>query len=459
MKRFQYAILISVLFSACNTVVLDPPPVDLLTDDIVFTRPSDLPSVRIGLYAAARSLGSPTVQAGDFTADHIIHLGTFTDYREFGTKQITPANGVVATMWGAVYRTVYMSNFILERIPQVSGIKEDDAKQLAAEAKFLRGYANFMGTYTFGGIPKVTTTNLATNRTVPRVSREEILTSVLADYQAALADLPDGDPQDRNIYAGYATKNAVRAALARFYLYQKNWAQAEANASLLISSANYSLVTFNEVVTRDYNQESIFEFGYTLNDYPGDLNTYFVGRREVVPSNQVVVALVSRESGNRSQTIQFEFDKQKGNDNGWTLRKYGTADESNRNFVIFRLGEMYLIRAEARAQQGRITGTTGAIADINALRTRAGTGLADNLKPPLLTTASQAEMLNIIERERVYELAFEGHRWYDLVRTGRAQAVMSAFSSNWNQKYELWPIPQSEIQRNTALVGQQNPGY
>jgi starch-binding outer membrane protein, SusD/RagB family len=352
-----------------------------------------------------------------------------------------------------------MSNFILERLPTIAGVRASDAKELTAEAKFLRGYANFIGVYTFGGIPKVTTTTLATNRTVTRASKEEILASVLEDYKAALADLPDGDPQDRNIYAGYATKNAVRAALARYYLYQKNWTEAENYATLLINSANYSLVTFNEVVTRDYNQESIFEFGYTLNDYSGDINNYFVGRREVVPSNQVVIALTSRESGNRSQTIEFEFDKQKGNDNGWTLKKYGTADESNRNFVIFRLGEMYLIRAEARAQQGKITGTTGAIADINRLRTRAGVGLAANLQPPLLTTATQNEMISIVERERVYELAFEGHRWYDLVRTGRAQAIMSAFSANWSSKYELWPIPQSEIQRNPSLAGQQNAGY
>lgn len=459
MKRFSYAILITALLSACNTVILDPPAVDLLIDDIVFTRSSDLPSVRIGLYAAARNIGSPTVQAGDFTADHIIHLGTFTDYRELGTKQITPANGVVSALWGSVFRTVYMSNFILERLPTITGVRASDAKELTAEAKFLRGYANFIGVYTFGGIPKVTTTTLATNRTVTRASKEEILASVLEDYKAALTDLPDGDPQDRNIYAGYATKNAVRAALARYYLYQKNWTEAENYATLLINSANYSLVTFNEVVTRDYNQESIFEFGYTLNDYSGDINNYFVGRREVVPSNQVVIALTSRESGNRSQTIEFEFDKQKGNDNGWTLKKYGTADESNRNFVIFRLGEMYLIRAEARAQQGKITGTTGAIVDINRLRSRAGVGLAANLQPPLLTTATQNEMISIIERERVYELAFEGHRWYDLVRTGRAQAIMSAFSANWSSKYELWPIPQSEIQRNPSLAGQQNAGY
>lgn len=459
MKRLAYAFLLTALMSACNTVVLDPPAVDLLIDDIVFTTASDLPSVRIGLYSAARSIGSPTVQAGDFTADNIIHLGTFTDYRELGTKQITPSNGVVGALWGSVFRSIYLANFVLERLPTIASVRAADAKALTAEAKFLRGYANFIGAHTFGGIPKVTSTTLATNRTIPRASKEEILTWALEDFQAALADLPDGDPQDRNVFAGYATKNAARAALARYYLYQKNWAQAEAYATLLINSTNYSLVSYNDVVTKDFTQESIFEFGYTLNDYSGDINNYFVGRREVVPSNQVVVSLLSRESGNRSQTLEFDFTKQKGNDNGWTLRKYGTADESNRNFVIFRLGEMYLIRAEARAQQGKITGTTGAIADINRLRTRAGDGLADSAKPPLITTATQSEMLSIIERERVYELSFEGHRWYDLVRTGRAQAVMSAFSTNWNVKYELWPIPQTEIQRNPSLAGQQNPGY
>jgi starch-binding outer membrane protein, SusD/RagB family len=68
-------------------------------------------------------------------------------------------------------------------------------------------------------------------------------------------------------------------------------------------------------------------------------------------------------------------------------------------------------------------------------------------------------MLRLIEEERRYELAFEGHRWYDLVRTGRAQEVMSAFSVNWRSDYERWPIPQREIQNNPALVGNQNPGY
>ena len=109
---------------------------------------------------------------------------------------------------------------------------------------------------------------------------------------------------------------------------------------------------------------------------------------------------------------------------------------------------MYLIRAEARARTANLT---GAIEDINVLRKRA--------KASDAILSNQANTLLLIERERVYELAFEGHRWYDLVRTGRARAVMSAFSSNWKDAYELWPIPQTEIQRNPALRGAQNPGY
>lgn len=116
-----------------------------------------------------------------------------------------------------------------------------------------------------------------------------------------------------------------------------------------------------------------------------------------------------------------------------------------------RLAEMYLIRAEARAQQGKITGVNGAIADINVLRARA--------KAPTITNASQSQMIQLIEEERRYELAFEGHRWYDLVRTGRASQVMPLFNLNWRSKYEKWPIPQREIQNNPALADDQNPGY
>ncbi|WP_332369044.1 RagB/SusD family nutrient uptake outer membrane protein [Spirosoma telluris] len=278
---------------------------------------------------------------------------------------------------------------------------------------------------------------------------------MLADYQAALTDLPNvASSGTATTNAAYLNKINCQAALARYYLYQKNWVQAEALATVVINSGIYTMQTnFADVVTKDFTAESILEVGYNLTDDPGTsstgLNNLLVGRREVIPSNQLITALISTESGTRSATITFNPSQQRANDNGWTVRKYGTASEDNNNIVLMRLAEMYLIRAEARAQQGKLTGTTGAVADLNVLRTRA--------KAPAITLTAQADILLAVERERVYELAFEGQRWYDLVRTGRAQAVMSAFSPNWDKHYELWPIPQREIQQNSALT--QNPGY
>ncbi|MBN8822178.1 MULTISPECIES: RagB/SusD family nutrient uptake outer membrane protein [unclassified Spirosoma] len=440
-------ILTIVLLSSCQDV-LEPTPYDLQIDELTLKRAADVPLVRIGLYSSFRAMTSSIVIAGDFTADHIKHNGTFASYQEFGTKQITATNSDVTTFWGAIYGCVYVANFILERLPTVTGVTTDARKQLTAEAKFLRGLANFYGVYTFGDIPLVTTTDQTTNRNISRTAKATVLAAVLADYQAALADLPD----DSSTGVAYLSKRVVQAALARFYLYQKNYAQAENYASLVINSGKFSLVPdYNTIVKQNFTAESIFEVGYTQNDDPATLNTLFVSRREVIPSDQVVISLNSLESGTRVATISFDVTKQQGNDNGWTVRKYGTAVENNANIVVFRLAEMCLIRAEARAQQNKLTGTTGAVADLNLLRTRA--------KSTAVTATAQADILLAVERERQYELAFEGHRWYDLVRTGRAQAVMSAFSPNWNSRYELWPIPQSEILRNPGLQGAQNPGY
>lgn len=465
MNRYHisFTLVMALWLSSCREI-LEPKPIDILADQFVLNEAKDVQTVRLGAYAAFRSTAAPKVIVGDFTADYIQHNGTFTDYQELGNKQITSANGVAGALWGAVFNTIYVCNFLIEKLPTVPGVREADRKSVTAEARYLRGMANFIGATTFGGIPKVTTTDIDANKIIAKASKEEILASALADFQAALTDLPEGNAtQGRSVFAGYATKGAARAALARYYLYQKQWAEAENYATLVINSGNYELVNYIDIVAEDFNNESIFEVGYTASDDPGTsafgLNNLLVGRREVIPSNQYISQLITRDAGERQQTISFDFNEQGGGDNGWRVDKYGTPDEDNNNIVIFRLGEMYLIRAEARAQQGRVTGTNGALSDINVLRTRAGKNLANDQKPLLVTAASQSEALLIIERERLYELSFEGHRWYDLVRTGRAQVVMSAFSPNWTQKYELWPIPQTEIQRNPSLVGQQNPGY
>ena len=438
-------LLVSVSIS-CDEV-LEPQPVDILTDDLVLNEPKDVPNVEIGLYSAFRGIITNAVISGDFTADMLLHNGTFSQYRELGTKQITAANASAAGMWSNIYSAIYVANFIFERLPSVQGITTAQRNQTLGTAHLLRGLSYFYGLYTFGGIPNVTTTAIDDNRNIPRASRDEILELIVRDYEEALALLPN-EP----VNVGFVGKDAARAALARYYLYNRQWVQAENFASAVIASGRYTLEpNFATVALQDFTDEAIFEIGYNITDDPGTLNNLFKSRREIIPSNQVVVALASDESGDRFASIEFDVDDLGGTDNGWTVSKYGTADEDNNNVVVFRLGEMLLIRAEARAQQNKISGSDGALADLNALRTRA--------KASTVTNASQSQAIQLVEDERRMELAFEGHRWYDLVRTNRANAVMSVFSANWRSAYELWPIPQTEIQNNPSLVGQQNPGY
>ena len=442
--------------SGCRNI-LEPPPVDLLVDKLVLNEASDVEATRLGLYNAFRSMGSPTVIAGSFTADFIQHNGTFIVYNELGNKQITATNPAAEELWGTIYSTIYIANFIEENIGTVPGVTERARKLIVAEARFLRGYANFIGVYSFGDIPKVTTTDIVTNRNIPKGTKADILQSVLADYTAALPDLPATNTNN-TLAKTFATQNAVRAALARYYLYQKDWANAEKTATEIIATKIQTLpASYADVILQEYDDETILEVAYANNssDDPGTttfgLNNVLVGRREVIPANSYILTMLETNAGERRQTIEFDPAKQRGRDNGWSVVKYGTPDQANNNITIFRLAEQYLIRAEARARQGRIVGANGAQADINVLRTRA--------KAPAASITTQENALLTIEKERVYELSFEGHRWYDLKRTGRIQAVMSAFSPNWNQKFELWPIPQSELQRNKALAGGQNPGY
>ncbi len=449
MNRYiNRVLLIAILlaFAACKEV-LEPKPVASIINEVALNEANDVPNAQIGLYSAFRRIGAPAIIAGDFTADIFVHNGTFTNYRELGNKEITSSNSSISSLWGNIYNAAYIANFILEKLPDLRGVPQSLRNQVLAEARFLRGYAYFIGAYTYGGMPIVTSTNVEANKVIPRSGKAEVLALVLEDYLYALSRIAE-----ESTTPAFASRATVQAALARYYLYSEDWANAEKYASAVISFNDYPLpAKYADVVNLDFPTESIFELGYTQEDDPGTLFNLFVARREIIPSNQTVFALNSAEAGERSLSATFDPKNIKGGDNGWQVAKFGNAQSSNNNIVIFRAAEMYLIRAEARAQLGKVTGVGSAVEDINVLRARA--------KAPTLTSISQSQILLVIERERLYELAFEGHRWFDLVRTGRANAVMLAFSPNWQDKYNVWPIPQSEIQRNPSLRGQQNPDY
>ncbi|MEI9919879.1 MAG: RagB/SusD family nutrient uptake outer membrane protein [Bacteroidota bacterium] len=475
MKKYLIISTITIaglLANGCHDQ-LNPEPIDLVVNDVVLNEPKDIEGVEIGLYRAFRLTMASTVLAGDLTADNLIHNGTFAQYREIAIKQITTGNATVSELWGTLYGAIYIANFMIERIPTIEGVTASVRKESMATAYFIRGLCYFRLAATFGGVPKVTTTDIETNRNIARATKDEIMALAEADFLLALGNLGG-----KQATPATACDNAVNAALARFYLYKKDYNAAIQYSTAVINSNDYVLEEdYVTIITKDFTDESIFEVGYTISD-DGDgtsLNDLFVSRREMIPSNNIVPvfdSLANRALGRRNRAIKFKTANLKGTDNGWEVANYGTAVDNNNNIVVFRLAEMYLIRAEARAILGNVGGINSAQSDITLLRKRANfpRNLSKKITPKdtvkahwvvdtLATTPTQAQMISLIEVERRMELSYEGHRWYDLVRTGRVEQVMPPFNSNWKAAYELWPIPQREIQNNPALAGEQNPGY
>lgn len=425
--------------------LLNPQPVNLITDDQVITDPGSARVVLTSAYRNLANLGAPKIIAGDMTADNLIHNGTFTQYREISSKDMSASNGSASSLWGVIYSMSYVVSFIYEELPNID-IPESDFNEITAAASFLRAYAYLVGAYTYGGIPIVTTTNVEENRDIPRATLDETLEFIESELLYALDKLPE-----ESFNSGEATNGAVKALLARYYLFRGNWTEAEKYATDVIEGNGTKTYTLEEEfvdAVSDFSTESILEIVYSANDNPGtstnfSINNLFVGRREIIPSIEMVLAL-QNDGGDRNVVLEFDGANARGADNGWTIIRYGPFD----NIQVFRLAEMYLIRAEARAQQDDIN---GAASDINVIRQRAGV--------PLIQGNSKNQLLLALENERRMELCFEGHRWYDLVRTGRAQAVMEEFTSNWSEKDELWPIPLREINNNPSLSNAQNPGY
>jgi starch-binding outer membrane protein, SusD/RagB family len=444
MKQLLSLLSLLLLTAGCGEL-LNPQPVDRVTDDLVL---KDAASARVALTSAYRdlaNLSAPTIVAGDLTADNLIHNGTFTQYLEISNKDMSASNGSASALWGVIYSMTYVVNFLLEGLPPLE-LTPSVEQELSASARFLRGYAYFIGAYTYGGLPIVTTTEIDVNRVVPRATLEETLAFAEEDLLFALDKVPE-----ESFNAGEISNGAVKAALARFYLYQGDYVQAERYASDVIEARGtqvYQLEESFEDVLADFSRESILEIVYTANDNPGtstnfSINNLLEGRRELIPSNEMVEAM-QNNGGDRQIMLQFNAENSRGADNGWTVVRYGPFD----NVPVFRLSELYLIRAEVKARNGNLN---GAAEDLNRIRGRAGM--------PLLNPVSQGQMLQAIEDERRVELAFEGHRWYDLKRTGRIQAVMEAFSNRWTETDLLWPVPLQEIQNNPSLRNAQNPGY
>jgi hypothetical protein len=446
------SVMIILASTGCKKFVHVDEPDDSLTTAVVFSNDSLAQAAVTGLYIKIMSSTKFLLNGGmsllpGLSADELQRTSSLVTEDPFYNNSINPNNLLVnANLWKAAYAYIYQCNISIEGLQKSTGVSAIIKRQLQGEALFVRALCYYYLVNLYGDVPLVLGTNADINTMLLRSSIDVIYQQIETDLTAAndllLADKPYTRP----------SKYAVQALLARVYLYRKNWSKAEEMASAVINSGQFALVRDLTGVFKSDSKETIFQLAPVSDKMNSGEGFIFVqSSPNVRPAYILTTGLLNAfETGDlrKSTWIKTVTLSQQTYNYPFKYRVYLSNTVSEYN-VVLRLAEQYLIRAEARAYQNKIE---DAVIDINAIRIRAGL-------PVLSISINSDECLQRIEQERRVELFAEwGHRWFDLKRTNRANAVLGVIKgSNWNTEDQLYPIPATELE--TAPYLKQNPGY
>ncbi len=452
---FSLTVATAMFTSSCNKLNQVSPtnvPADKLFKDSV-----SLQEALVGLYStleAREYYGGYFPLFADLNSDNGVAGGyNDTSLDEFGTYSVTASNAYLQNMYVALYFTVANANGILANVGNIPNLSTKFSNSVKGQALTIRALAHFDVLRSFGyhwdltsqyGIPVVTTVQKATD-VVSRSTVADTYTAIINDLTQAATLLNGQTSRDPN----YINPAIVNALLARVYLYKHDYANAANYASLVINDGAFTLAnqgTFANIYTQKSGKESVFELPFSLQT-PSYYNATTYARPDAASTEVLFIASQGLKSFLNGRTGDLRInllDTTSANfkPNARTL-KYSSdiAIKDNSDYVI-RIAEMYLIRAEALGRTG------GGLADLNTIRTNRGMAALQPSDVPNDNAYAQA-----VADERRAELNFEGHRYFDLARTGQVNAVLGVPATN-----SVYPIPLREINATHGVVVQ-NPGY
>ena len=445
MKKLQYILLtaISLTTASCSDF-LDQKPDNYISDAAVI---KTLSSAKAALNGAYHKLASTSYYGGvyfdagvNLAADNVTWTGSLNYYYDFDTHQYSAENQLLSYAWYAVYATVNQANQVIDKTTALNEGSETERRRIIAEATVIRSLAFFDLARTWGNIPvvKQATSSPTQFDGVKQTKAKDVYQIAVDDVLAIYNDLSESS--DRV----HVTRAAADAFLARVYLYLEQWDKAEQYASKVIDNGNYALGTIQDLIDNKETSESIWELAYS-SSFTNQQSTYWRspdqgGRHEWGPSKELVQLLADPAIGGDRKAFYQDFSSAQVPDYFvGTLYHRSTLDD---DVILFRLAEQYLIRAEARAHKQNVS---GALSDLNTIRRRSN--IAEIANAP-----SAQELLDLIADERRVELALEPHRWFDLIRTGKAESVLGI------KTYQtFFPIPYNDIQADKDL--EQNENY
>lgn len=451
--------IIALSFVSCEQFVEVDPPQTSLTGSTVFINDATATAAVIGIYARM-SESSDRFQSGTssvtlmtgLSSDEFNNISTDPRQTEFYMSSLLEDNNYVSKMWSDLYEDIYSANAVLEGLSNSQGLTTAVKQQLEGEVRFIRAFSYFYMVNLFGNVPLVTDTDYKKNSLVPPAAESDVYSLIISDLKESQILLSDNYVNSERTRPNKMTATAL---LSRVYLYTEEWAKAETEATSVINNAAlYEMGNdLNGIFLKD-SKETIWQLqpvvsGYaTFDGYSFIFDGY---KRNVSLSSEIMDAFEIDDNRKTAWVASETISAEEFN----YVYKYKTrllassSDPSPEYLIVFRLAEQHLIRAEARTNQENFS---GAQADLNIVRNRAGLTNTD--------AVDKATLLEAIEQENRIEFFAEwGHRWLDLKRTNRANAVLGSLKgSSWQETDLLYPYPQSEMILNPNLKPQ-NSGY
>ncbi len=491
MRHFRIFLmsLVALLLMSCTKDFLDRQPLDTINTENYPTTAEELVTVVNGAYQPLQwpKLYNMRMWTTDIMAGNsIVGAGGGSDgieTQDMANFVTNTDNAGVLDLWRGPWPGILMTNIVLDAAPKLD-INEDIRNRSMGEAYFLRAHYYFVLARFFGDVPLVTEPQSSDSDLFPpRDPVALVYEQIVSDLNAAAELLPTKSAYNsENI--GRASKGAAYGMLAKVHLTLGNY-QEVVQYTTEVENLGYALnesYADNFSIANENSVESLFEVQYASNggyDFWSNENqaswaSPFMGPRGAnfvaggfgwnQPTQEFVEAYEEGDE-RKDATVLYEggpeFDgkvyESRYSLTGYNTRKFlvplsqvSAYDNSPLNFPILRYADVLLMKAEALNELGQ---TELAENYLNMVRTRAGLDDIENL--------SQADFRNAVLHERRMELAFEGQRWFDLIRVNNGEYGLNFLRSigrnNASQKHLLFPIPQIELDRNPNLV--QNPGY
>ncbi len=457
----------ALLTASCQKETLDQAPQASLSAAGAIKDASTVNAATLGIYSGFQSgnyHGLRYFIFADLYADNMSHVGTFPSFAQIANKQILPDNTEISAMWNSMYSTINRANTVIAAVPGIADptLVKDNA---LAEARILRANVYFDLIRYWGGsktgfnqaggvgVPLILTPTLTEVDAAPKLRATEaaVMGQVIADLDFAIGVSTFGN----TAATGRVGKDFAKALRARVALYMADYATALTYSNELIASGRYILTpgaTYKDIWANKNTKESLWEIQFEPTNSNSIAFFYYStstgGRNEISTISGLNTA---HEAGDLRQAINATTTG--GSATNLKTLKYTRVGTSDDNVVMFRLSELYLIRAEARAM-GTAPDLVNALADVNVVRARAGLAAS--------AAATAPDLLTAILKERRIELAHEGHRFFDLKRTNLLATTLGAASFGVttadNTFRALWPIPQREVLTSGGIIAQ-NTGY